>query len=75
MAQKLMTPEEVAEILGVKPQTLSVWRSRGRYGLPYVKSGSLVRYREADVQAFIESRLNANPSPDKSDLKLGRGGR
>ena len=57
---KLLTPDEVANNLGVTTHTLAVWRSTGRYNLPYVKSGRLVRYREDDVQAFIESRVCGN---------------
>ena len=53
---KLLTPLDVAEILGVSPGTLSVWRSTKRYDLPYIKSGRLVRYRQADVEHFIATR-------------------
>lgn len=52
----LLTPEQVAELLGVTPHTLAVWRSTGRYDLPFVKTGRLVRYRPEDVQTFITSR-------------------
>jgi len=54
---KLLTPDETAERLGVLTNTLDVWRCTRRYDLPYVKVGRLVRYREIDVEAFIESRL------------------
>lgn len=54
---KLLTPRQVAEQLGVTVHTLAVWRCTKRYPLPYVKSGRLVRYRPADVDAFITSRL------------------
>ncbi len=57
MGTKLMTSEQVANILGVTEHTLAVWRCTGRYDLPYVKSGRLVRYREADVAGFIERRI------------------
>ena len=53
----LMTPEEVAEYLGISVETLNVWRCTKRYDLPYVKAGRLVRYRIADVEAFIASRV------------------
>ena len=53
----LLTPEDVADLLGVAVATLAIWRCTGRYDLPYVKSGRLVRYRLADVEAFVESRL------------------
>lgn len=55
--QGLLTPEEAAEILGISPGTLTVWRSTGRYNLPYVKVGRAVRYRPSDIDAFIEGRL------------------
>lgn len=54
---KLLTPEQTAERLGVLTKTLDVWRCTQRYALPYVKVGRLVRYRESDIEAFIESRL------------------
>lgn len=59
--QKLLTPIEVSEILGVSIETLNVWRATNRYPLPYVKAGRLVRYRLADINQFIESRLQGIP--------------
>lgn len=53
----LMTPEEVAEYLGVSSETLNVWRCTKRYNLPYIKAGRLVRYRVEDVETFVVSRL------------------
>jgi hypothetical protein len=52
-----LTEIEAAGFLGIKPQTLSVWRSTKRYALPYLKIGRCVRYRLADLIAFQESRL------------------
>ncbi len=57
MTERLLTKEDVSEILGVTVGTLAVWRATKRYKLPYVKSGRLVRYRDSDVQAFIASRI------------------
>jgi DNA-binding transcriptional MerR regulator len=53
---KLLLPGEAASILGVTSATLAVWRSTGRYSLPYVKSGGKVMYRPADLEAFIKLR-------------------
>lgn len=53
---KLLTPKQVSEMLSVDYETLNVWRATKRYKLPYVKVGSLVRYKLQDVQDFIESR-------------------
>lgn len=58
--EKLMTPRQVSDLLGVSIQTLAVWRCEQRYPLPYVKSGRLVRYRSSDVQRFIESRMRGD---------------
>ncbi|MFM0041642.1 helix-turn-helix domain-containing protein [Paraburkholderia sediminicola] len=52
-----LTPEQAAEILGVSPYTLSNWRVGKRQPLPYVKLGRLVRYRRADIEAFLSSNL------------------
>lgn len=51
---ELVDERRAAEILGVRPNTLSVWRCTRRYDLPYVKVGRTVRYRLTDLQAFIE---------------------
>lgn len=62
---KLWSPEQVAEMLGVSKQTLAVWRCEQRYPLRYVKVGSRVRYRPADVERFLEKRAKAGE--DASD--------
>jgi predicted DNA-binding transcriptional regulator AlpA len=33
-----------------------VWRSTGRYNLPFIKIGRNVRYRRADLIAWLEKR-------------------
>ena len=53
---RLLTTEEAAEYLGCSPGTLAVWRCLARYPLPYVKIGRRVRYDEADLLAWMESR-------------------
>jgi len=57
--KKLLTPEQAADLLNVSPGTLMVWRCTGRYNLPYVKVGRLVRYRPEDIKAFIKRRARA----------------
>ncbi|MEW8441481.1 MAG: helix-turn-helix domain-containing protein [Candidatus Thiodiazotropha taylori] len=52
----LITPKLAADALGISIGTLQVWRSTGRYNLPYVKVGGRVMYRSEDLQAFIERR-------------------
>ena len=52
----LLTESQAAEILGVKPASLQVWRSTKRYSLAYVKVGRLVRYRLSALNAFLAAR-------------------
>ena len=56
----LLTEAQAAELLGVKAQTLSVWRCTGRWNLPYVKVGTAVRYRPSDLEAWITARTVSN---------------
>lgn len=54
---KMLDPTAAAVLLNVTTDTLAVWRSTKRYNLPYVKVGSKVRYREADLIKWLESRM------------------
>ena len=52
----LLTTPQAAHILGIKPNTLENWRCTKRVLVPYVKVGRWIRYRQADLQKFIEDR-------------------
>ena len=54
--RELLDEKQAAEYLTVSPGTLSVWRSTGRYSLPFVKVGRRVRYRLSDLDAWLEGR-------------------
>ena len=49
----LLTRGQAAAYLSLRPQTLAAWASAGR-NLPYVKVGRAVRYRQSDVDQYIE---------------------
>jgi predicted site-specific integrase-resolvase len=68
MNTKLLTAEQVSEILGVNPHTLAVWRCTGRYNLPYIKAGRLVRYCENEVAAFINRSTKKSSSNEEYDF-------
>lgn len=53
---KLFTSEKAALYLGIKKDSLSVWRCTKRYKIPYIKVGRLVRYRKSDLDSWLESR-------------------
>jgi len=53
---ELLARSQAAQYLGVQPSTLALWASRGRYRLPYVKVGRLVRYRREDLERWLRRR-------------------
>lgn len=48
--------KQAAAVLHVKATTLAVWRSTGRYDLPFLKIGRLVKYRVSDLAEFLARR-------------------
>jgi len=56
ISDPLLTPLEAAAYIGVNKNTLSVWRCVGRYSIPYIKSGRLVKYRKSVLDNFLERR-------------------
>jgi excisionase family DNA binding protein len=58
--RELLDEKAAAEFLDIAPGTLSVWRSTGRYRIPFVKVGRRVRYRRADLEAWLASRTRTN---------------
>lgn len=52
----LVDEREAAEILGVVAGTLSVWRSTGRYALPFVKVGRKVKYSRTALESWLADR-------------------
>ena len=56
----LLDEHAAAVMLDLSPGTLSVWRSTGRYNLPFLKIGRNVRYRRADLQMWLEARARAS---------------
>jgi hypothetical protein len=59
----LMSRREAATYLGVTEQTLAIWKCTGRYNLPCVKIGRLVKYRQLDLDAFIANNLKGALPP------------
>lgn len=53
----LLSPEQVAELLGVKVNTLAIWRCTSRYPtLAYIRVGGCIRYRLSAIEAFLQER-------------------
>jgi predicted DNA-binding transcriptional regulator AlpA len=52
--ENLLTEIRAAEVVSLSVKTLQAWRLRG-VGPAYVKAGKAVRYRRADLLAWIEA--------------------
>jgi excisionase family DNA binding protein len=54
-----LTPKKAASYLGISEAALRLWRSEGR-GPRFFRAGEkLIRYRQSDLDTWIESRLSA----------------
>ena len=59
--ETLLTTEQVAELLGLRPNLLREWKSlddkdAGHRGPKATKLGRLVRYKPSDINAWIEQQ-------------------
>ena len=61
MSIKLINNAQTAELIGVRPNTLEIWRIQGK-GPMYRKVGRLVRYVEAEVLAWLDDQVRENTS-------------
>ena len=57
----LLNTREAAAYLTLKPVTLEAWRCRGG-GPVFVKLNKAVRYKQNDLDAFLDSRIRQNTS-------------
>ncbi len=57
---ELFGDPQATEYLGLGKGTLSVWRSTGRYAIPFIKVGRSVKYSRAALDAWLESRTRSN---------------
>ena len=56
MENNLLDQGEVADLLGIHPKTLGLWREKG-IGPPWIRLGEkLIRYEVEGVRAWVESQ-------------------
>jgi excisionase family DNA binding protein len=65
--ESTFTPIKAARYLGVSEASLRLWRSGGECPRYFRAGDKLVRYRRADLDAWIESRLS-EPKPKADSL-------
>lgn len=51
---KLLTVEEIAEYLSLKPSTIYQWTHQGF--IPHLKLGNRVRFKVSQIERWLESR-------------------
>ena len=54
---ELLSTKEAAALLGVKVQTLAVWRCKKRHSLKYIKAKGYLRYRRRDIEQFLNEHI------------------
>lgn len=66
LSDDLLTNEEAAALLGIKPNTLEIWRSTKGKGPKFIKYGDSkqapIRYHIDDITAWLESRKFSSTS-------------
>ena len=62
--ERILNEQEAAKFVGVTVHALRAWRWRKADGPAYLKLGSCVRYRQRDLDAYLESRL-VSCAPDR----------
>ena len=68
---QLYTTKEAADFLKLNVQTLANWRAgQGSGGIPFIKTGKSVKYRHADLVAFIEARTYTYTTEAQTDAAL-----
>ena len=61
LSTDFLTPDQAAEYLSIRPQTLAKWRCCGQ-GPRFVRVGRLIRYRLADLESYVEAHVEGGES-------------
>lgn len=66
MMERLMTSQDLSDILGVPPRTLDQWAYL-KQGPPFLKVGRHRRYRSVDVEAWIAAQVSTSSDARKKN--------
>lgn len=69
MDDELLDTERVAKVCGLSEVTLRRWRMTGE-GPRFIRLGRAIRYRRADLDAYLADRLFTTTT--EADMALGR---
>jgi len=62
VADTYIGPEELAAQLGIPLRTIYQWRHRGDYGPGGYKIGRHVRFKQSEVDAWINEQADPRPA-------------
>ena len=74
--EKLLTPGEVCDLFGIRPQTLYCWTHLKK--IPFQKVGKFVRFRGSDLEKWLllqQKQTAINEKPLKRSAELSTAGR
>jgi hypothetical protein len=67
--ERLLTRVDAALFLGIQPRTLDQWAWLGIPKLKFTKVGRLAKYRQRDLEEFVESRSGVSSRQIKRKIK------
>jgi excisionase family DNA binding protein len=74
--EKLLRPEELAEMLNIKVSTIYNWTMAGKRGhnkIPFTKVGACLRFRQSEIEKWLqEPKAERQPRPKIERPKTGR---
>ena len=65
---KLLTPQEIAALLGVAESTIYQWTHQEF--IPHIKLGRFVRFKQKQVEEWVEKRSVEGRLTRKVDIRL-----
>ena len=69
MIERLYTPKQTGEAIQVSVEALANSRCTGiGITIPYIKIGKFVRYRESDIQAYLDKNTHNHTGESKEDV-------
>ena len=64
--ENLLTPQEIADVLGVSKSTIYQWTHQ-EY-IPHVKLGRFVRFRKSQIEIWLEKKAKKGRSNRKVSI-------
>lgn len=65
--EKLLTPQQVAEMLGVKLTTIYKWSHLEQ--IPHIKVGRLLRFRSEMIENWLTENTNGCSGPEQQGTR------